>query len=117
MPYHIGEKGSHNCSGYPVIKDSDNSVVSCNKTLQDAKDHLAALYIHVVSQEKSADGYSPPESVRNNAKRGLELRDKFNRGGTMVGVARARDLSNGKSLFSIQIYGFVKSNSGMHSLP
>ena len=98
MPYHIGEKGSHNCAGYPVIKDSDNSVVSCNKTLQDAKDHLAALYIHVVSEEKSADGYSPPQGVRSNAKRGLELRDKFNRGGTMVGVARARDLSNGKSL-------------------
>jgi hypothetical protein len=98
MPYHIGEKGSHDCAGYPVIKDSDNSVVSCNNTLQDAKDHLAALYIHVVNAEKSADGYSPPDSVRNNAKRGLELRDKFNRGGTMVGVARARDLSNGKSL-------------------
>jgi hypothetical protein len=98
MPYHIGEKGSHNCAGYPVIKDSDNSVVSCNKTLQDAKDHLAALYIHVVSHEKSADGFSPPQGVRSNAKRGLELRDEFKRGGTMVGVARARDLSNGKSL-------------------
>jgi hypothetical protein len=162
MPYHIGEKGSHNCAGYPVIKDSDNSVVSCNKTLQDAKDHLAALYIHVVNEEKStdyesinqggensepsdkdlyarvkreakakfdvypsavanawvvreykkrggtyrktekaivkSDGYSPPQGVRSNAKRGLELRSKFNRGGTMVGVARARDLSNGKSL-------------------
>ena len=98
MPYHIGEKGSHNCAGYPVIKNSDNSVVSCNKTLQDAKDHLAALYIHVVSHEKSADGYSPPQGVRSNAKRGLELRGRFNRGGTMVGVARARDLSNGKSI-------------------
>jgi len=98
MPYHIGEKGSHGCAGYPVIKDSDNSVVSCNKTEQDAKDHLAALYIHVVNAEKSADGYSPPTSVRNNARRGLELRREFNRGGTEVGVARARDLSNGKSL-------------------
>jgi hypothetical protein len=98
MPYHIGEKGSYDCAGYPVVKDSDNSVVTCHKTLQDAKDHLTALNIHVVSQEKSADGFSPPQGARNNAKRGLELRREFGRGGTAVGVARARDISNGKSL-------------------
>lgn len=45
-----------------------------------------------------ADGFVPPQGVRNNAKRGLELRREFNRGGTEVGVARARDLSNGKSI-------------------
>jgi hypothetical protein len=36
--------------------------------------------------------------VRANAKRGLELRKEHNRGGTEVGVARARDLSNGAAL-------------------
>ena len=46
----------------------------------------------------SADGFTPPQAVRNNAKRGLELRREFGRGGTEVGVARARDLSNGKSI-------------------
>jgi hypothetical protein len=45
-----------------------------------------------------AEGFVPPAAVRSNAKRGLELRAKYNRGGTEVGVARARDLSNGKSL-------------------
>lgn len=45
-----------------------------------------------------ADGYTPPQEVRSAAKRGLELRAKHNRGGTAVGVARARDLSNGKSI-------------------
>lgn len=45
-----------------------------------------------------ADGFVPPQAVRNNAKRGLELREKHGRGGTAVGVARARDLSNGKAL-------------------
>jgi len=45
-----------------------------------------------------AENFSPPQAVRNNAKRGLELRAKYGRGGTEVGVARARDLSNGKSL-------------------
>jgi hypothetical protein len=45
-----------------------------------------------------ADGFVPPQAVRSNAKRGLELREKYGRGGTSVGVARARDLSNGASL-------------------
>ena len=40
----------------------------------------------------------PTESMANNARRGLELRDKFNRGGTAVGVARARDLANRRDL-------------------
>jgi hypothetical protein len=45
-----------------------------------------------------ADGFIPPQAVRNNAKRGLKLREKHGRGGTAVGVARARDLSNGKAI-------------------
>jgi hypothetical protein len=45
-----------------------------------------------------ADGFVPPQQVRANAKRGLELRKEHNRGGTEVGVARARDLSNGAAL-------------------
>jgi hypothetical protein len=45
-----------------------------------------------------ADGFVPPQAVRNNAKRGLKLREEHGRGGTAVGVARARDLSNGKAI-------------------
>ena len=40
----------------------------------------------------------PTESMASNARRGLELRRKFGRGGTAVGVARARDLANRKEL-------------------
>lgn len=43
--------------------------------------------------------WSPPSAVRAAARRGLELRESqppSNRGGTAVGIARARDLSNGK---------------------
>ena len=45
-----------------------------------------------------ADGFSPPEQVQKNAARSLELRKKHGRGMTAVGVARARDLSNGKHI-------------------
>lgn len=41
---------------------------------------------------------TPTDAMAAEARRGLEWRDKFNRGGTAVGVARARDISNKKSL-------------------
>jgi hypothetical protein len=42
--------------------------------------------------------FAPPAGVRSEAAKGLEWRDEFNRGGTAVGVARARDLSNGTNI-------------------
>lgn len=47
---------------------------------------------------KDGDSFTPPPAVRKAAALGLELRQKHNRGGTEIGVARARDLSNGKSV-------------------
>lgn len=40
----------------------------------------------------------PTEAMANAAKRGLKLREEHGRGGTSVGVARARDISNRKDL-------------------
>lgn len=42
--------------------------------------------------------YKPPEAAARAAAHGLELRRKWGRGGTAVGVARARDLSNGRNV-------------------
>lgn len=39
--------------------------------------------------------FTPPQGVRAEAAKGLEWRREFGRGGTAVGVARARDLKNG----------------------
>lgn len=44
------------------------------------------------------DPWAPPQAVQRAAEKGLELRRQFNRGGTEIGVARARDLSNGKRI-------------------
>lgn len=44
------------------------------------------------------DGYEPTAAMREEAERGLEWRREFNRGGTLVGVARARDIAAGKRL-------------------
>ena len=40
----------------------------------------------------------PNDSMKAEARRGLEWRKEFKRGGTEVGVARARDIVNGKDL-------------------
>lgn len=63
----------------------------------------------LVSGLKAAapDGFVPPIGVREAAKTGLKMRDEFNRGGTMVGVARARDLSNGKTISASTIMRMV----------
>ena len=54
MPYHIGDKGSHGCKGFPVVKDSDNTVMGCHKTKEDAKKQLAALYINEPKAKEKA---------------------------------------------------------------
>ena len=42
--------------------------------------------------------FTPPEIVARNAEKGLSLRRQFGRGGTEIGVARARDLMNRRQL-------------------
>lgn len=63
--------------------------VSTVKTLQNLLEVLEA---------KAERGGVPPKGAQSAARRGLELRREFGRGGTMVGVARARDIQNGKFL-------------------
>jgi len=46
----------------------------------------------------SEDGFKPTAGMIEEAKRGLAWRQKYDRGGTLVGVARARDIVNGKRL-------------------
>jgi len=42
--------------------------------------------------------FAPPEGARTEAQRGLDWRREYGRGGTEIGVARARDIANGKNL-------------------
>ena len=55
----------------------------------------------------AGDGFSPPRGAREEARRGLEWRKEYGRGGTAVGVARARDISNGKELSASTIKRMV----------
>ena len=51
---------------------------------------MAGKYDHI--------DFTPPAGVRSEAQKGLDWRSEFGRGGTAVGIARARDLSNGTTI-------------------
>lgn len=42
MPYHVGEKGSYGCSGYPAVKD-DGEVMGCHPTQAAAEAQIFAI--------------------------------------------------------------------------
>lgn len=48
--------------------------------------------------QQRQDSYTPTAAMRSEAQRGLDWRSEFGRGGTEIGIARARDISNGKQL-------------------
>jgi hypothetical protein len=55
---------------------------------------------------KAADR-TPPQGAREEAERGLAWREEYGRGGTAVGVARARDIANGANLSDSTIMRMV----------
>lgn len=70
-----------------------------------------ATALEVLAGKYDGIDFKPPKAVARAAKRGLELRREHGRGGTQVGVARARDLSNRKNISpstAKRMYSFFK---------
>lgn len=65
--------------------------------------------------EAAEDGYVPPKAAQEEARRALEWRREFGRGGTAVGVARARDIANGRAL-SLDTIGRMVSYFARHEV-
>lgn len=63
----------------------------------------------------SERSFKPPEAARKAAERGLAWREEHGRGGTAVGVARARDIAGGKSL-SLETVGRMVSFFARHEV-
>lgn len=59
--------------------------------------------------------FTPPQSVCLAAYRGLTWRHEYGRGGTQIGVARARDLSNGRAV-SIRTLKRMKAYFDRHEI-
>jgi hypothetical protein len=105
IAYDMVQKGVHERSNPQHVRDS--------KAHQDMVDELVrgGMSEEQASQvvkrrmkgimEKGGDGFVPPESVAANARRALDVREtkpESERGMTQVGIARARDLANRKSV-------------------
>jgi hypothetical protein len=108
MPYHI-ESDNPECQGFAVVKDDDLEVMGCHRTETQALRQIAALYAAEEDMEDDEDDedddfeddlegraapYTPTQQMAEEAQQGLDWRAEFNRGGTEVGVARARDIIN-----------------------
>jgi hypothetical protein len=100
MPYTVRQCDTQWC----VVKD-DGEVVGRHDSRAAAEDQKTALDINVTSQE--AESYTPPQGVRDAAQRALDWRDEYGRGGTDVGIARARDLANGRNISADTIQRMV----------
>ena len=68
---------------------------------------ISTAYLHCMSLRNTKLDLCPPTEVAKQAELGLHLRREFGRGGTMVGVARARDLKNRKNLSRTTIQRMV----------
>lgn len=94
MPWHI-ETDNPSCEGFAVVKDGTSEVEGCHRTRSQAERQLAALYAS--EPEARAPGV-PTNEMAAEAERGLAWREEYGRGGTLIGVARARDIANKRTL-------------------
>lgn len=94
MPWHI-ETDNPSCEGFAVVKDGTSEVEGCHRTRSQAERQLAALYAS--EPEARAPGV-PTDEMAAEAERGLAWREEYGRGGTPIGVARARDIANKRTL-------------------
>jgi hypothetical protein len=63
----------------------------------------------------AADSYPPSDGMVEEAQRGLDWRREFGRGGTAIGIARARDIVNRKDL-PIETWRRIKAYFDRHEI-
>ena len=62
------------------------------------KDHPKYSEAKRSDEPRAADSYPPTDGMVEEAQRGLDWRSEYGRGGTSIGIARARDIVNRKDL-------------------
>lgn len=103
MPYSIVTDHPE-CSGFAVIKDAGRELMGCHRSREQAERQLTALNIAEYGDRQQdqdiqiRQSYKPTAGMIEEAKRGLAWRREFGRGGTAIGIARARDIANGREL-------------------
>lgn len=72
-----------------------NEILQPEPTQVQQKKKVESKHSHVSQAEES---YEPTDEMAREAELGLKWREEYGRGGTEVGVARARDISNKRNL-------------------
>ena len=130
MPYDVLQ-GVEGCSGWAVVKTEDDEIMGCHSSKAEAEDQLTALNIAEYGENslygkkprrpkkseepRAADSYPPTDGMVEEAQRGLDWRSEFGRGGTAIGIARARDIVNRKEL-PINTWRRVKAYFDRHEI-
>lgn len=99
-------------------ENEDEFISRCmgdEEAMADFPDEDQRYAVCISKWEGKADGFSPTEAMAREATRGLEWRDEFNRGGTEIGVARARDIKNRRNL-SLDTVKRMKSYFARHEV-
>ena len=76
-----------------IFDNLSNVVIDPTQVVQKKK--VKCEHSHISQAEES---YEPTDEMAREAELGLKWRDEYGRGGTEVGVARARDISNKRNL-------------------
>jgi len=86
------------CSLADAKRISGLEVVSGDESTYYNAPGASDLAILSLKSTKEEETYVPTEKMAQNARRGLEMREEFGRGGTLVGVARANQLIDRENL-------------------
>lgn len=89
--------------------------MSDEEAMADFPDEDQRYAVCISKWEGKADGFSPTEAMAREAERGLKWREEFGRGGTEIGVARARDIKNRRNL-SLDTVKRMKSYFARHEV-
>jgi len=95
MPYYISDE-QPDCAGWAMVLKKDDGALEtlgCHTSKQDAIDHMVAAAINTDGEamgeldtrnEQRAVNLSPPDYMRNNARRGVELHEQGKSGDGIV---------------------------------
>jgi hypothetical protein len=107
MPYSVGERGSYGCSGYPVIKDDDKTVMGCHESMTQAQNQISAINMSEAEKRKkrltSGAGEFVPASEGDSVLSGVGIKNPQAWPGTEIktdgAMGQPHPASTGTSVF------------------
>jgi hypothetical protein len=97
MPYHVGEKGSNGCSGYPVVKEG-GEVMGCHETEESANNQVQALYANEAQKADTPMTPTQTNQTVNSTGVGIKRPEQGRKGGVLQSGIRAQAVKKPKKV-------------------